>query len=494
MAAALYRPRQDAYVPAMRSWTLVWMVVGLAGSLVTMIYYAVLRRAAVSARERPARLAIGRARFIDGATIAELPENSVVRVRGTVRPLGAELRGPLGDRPCVYWRVTAAVQRFSERRGRYGYRHAYWQDSIDHSEGAPFALVDGSAECSVDPALATVSAGKPRVQVIQRGQAMPSRIAVMLAEQGVSLDEIRSETWRFEETMVAVDATVVVVGVGRRADRSLVHGERDYRASQATWVVLDGQELELLITDDKRLLRQGPEAVPTDLDPRERWQGRSVVAPEASLVPLDEYEAQLRGKRRLAWVGVVGGIAFVATAAVAIPAVLRAMRRSDQPTTLTEAQVETLRGLTQQHRVAAYRSDDDWRKALLARDALTQGDAACTRIAALPSDAPIPIATIGGELPPQSPRTTAMLRVLDALDAQFPSIGAEQFAEQRELASHPQVSPLEIWFEFTPESRTIIWLYDHDARRILCRGEPDALGTDRPDVVPRELGALRAVR
>lgn len=210
-----------------------WILVGLSGSLGPVIYYAWIRRAAVSARERPARLLIGRAKYIDGASLADLPENTVVRAKGQVRRLERELRAPIRGQPCVYWRITAAVQRFSERRGRYGQRHSYWQDMIDHSEGVPFVLADGASECSVDPALGTVSVGKPLIVQISRGQVIPSSLAVMLAEQRVSLDELRTETWRFEQTMVAIDASVVVVGAGRRVDRSSVQGERDYRAAQS---------------------------------------------------------------------------------------------------------------------------------------------------------------------------------------------------------------------------------------------------------------------
>lgn len=484
----------EATINGMPWWTLLWILLGLSGSLGPVIYYAVIRRAAVSARERPARLAIGRARFIPGMPLSEIPENTVVRVRGTVRQHTHELRGPLGDRPCVYWRVTAAVQRFSERRSRYGYRHAYWQDTIDHSEGTPFVLADGSGECAVDPALGTVSVGKPTIKVVHRGQALPSRMAVVLAEQGVSLDEIRGETWRFEETLVAVGANVVVVGAGRRADRSTGSGERDYRASQATWVVLDGQELELLVTDDKRLVQQGVQAAPTDLDPRERWQGRSVVTPEASLVPLDEYEAGLRSKRRLAWITVVGALAIGATVVFGVPAVLRAMRHEDPPDSLSPEQVEVLRDITQRHRVAAYRSDDVWREAVLARDQLPIGETRCTLLGGASKDAAIPIVQLDPDhLPPQSARTTEMVRILDQLDAGFPTVPAARFPEQLALANRPQVSPLELLLELGQGQGTVVWLYDHDANRIVCRGESDqsaAAGSGSSSL----FDSLRAVR
>ncbi len=473
--------------------TLLWIVLGLSGSLGPVIYYAWLRHSQRAAKQRHGRMLIGRAKHIDGSTVADIQEAAVVRVRGEVKHLERELKAPLSGRPCVYWRVQASVQRWSEPRGRYRTRQAYWQDTVDHSEGVPFVLADATGQCAVDPALGTAAIGTPKRLDVQRGQAMPSAMAVMLTDQQVTIDEIRGEVWRFEEQIVGVGQTVVVVGAGRRAQRTGVHGETNYRDSQAAWVVLDGNELELLITDDKKLMKQGPQAVATDLDPRERWQGRNVVAPEASLVPLDEYEASLKSKKKVAVIAVFGAIALGFTIVVGVPAIMRAMKGGPAPV-VTPEQLAALREITQGYRVAAYRSDDAWRTELADRESVTATTAACAPVTRLAKDAFLPVAVVerGGSLPAQSPRTTAQLAAIELIEPGFEKVSAEHYQDEVARATAARALPLDILFEIDGD-RTILYVYDHDAKRIVCKGEVNEK-LPRPNVMPPPLlGSLRAV-
>ena len=353
----------------------------------------------------------------------------------------------------------------------------------------------------LDPAPSSGAGGKASVRGgvrqrldVQRGQAMPSAMAVMLTDQQVTIDEIRGEVWRFEEQIVGVGQEVVVVGAGRRAQRSGVHGETTYRDPQATWVVLDGNELELLITDDNNLMKQGPQGVATDLEPRERWQGRNVVAPEASLVPLDEYEESLKSKAKAAKLAALGAIAVggVVALALGIPALLRAMKDSPDPI-VTPEQLVVLREITQSLRVGAYRSDDAWRTAFADRESVTATTAACTPLARLAKDAALPVAVVqrGGDLPAQSPRTTAQLAALELIEPGFAKVTADHYEEEVARATAARVLPLDILFEIDGE-RTILYLYDHDARRIACKSEVNEK-LPRPNELPAgQLGSLRA--
>lgn len=474
-------------------WTFLWIVVGLSGSLGPVIYYAWLRHSQRAAKHRHGRMLIGRAKHIDGVPVADIQEAAVVRVRGEVTQLERELRAPLSGRPCVYWRVQASVQRWSEPRGRYRTRQAYWQDTVDHSEGVPFVLSDGTGQCAVDPTLGTAAIGTPKRVDVQRGQVMPSAMAVMLTDQQVTIDEIRGEVWRFEETIVGVGQSVVVVGAGRRAQRAGVHGETSYRDPQATWVVLDGNELELLITDDNKLVKQGPRAAATDLEPRERWQGRTVVAPEASLVPLDEYEAKLKNKKKVALIAVFGAIALGVTVVVGVPAIMRAMKGAPAAV-VTPEQLAALRDITQSERVAAYRSDDAWRSALEDRESVTVTTADCAPLATLAADDYLPVAVVerGGVLPAQSPRTTAQLARIEPLEAGFAKVTAEGYLAEVERAKAARALPLDILFEIDGDE-TILYLYHHDAGRIVCKSVV-AEKLPRPNALPPKLlGSLRAV-
>jgi len=473
--------------------TVLWILLGVSGSLGPVLYYAWLRHSQRAAKQRHGRMLIGRAKHIDGVTIAEVQEAAVVRVRGEVKQLERELKAPLSGRPCVYWRVQASVQRWSEPRGRYRTRQAYWQDTVDHSEGVPFVLADGSGNCAVDPALGTAAIGTPKRLDVQRGQVMPSAMAVMLTDQQVTIDEIRGEVWRFEEQIVGVGQTVVVVGAGRRANRTGTHGESNYRDAQATWVVLDGSELELLITDDKKLLKQGPQGVPTDLDPRERWQGRNVVAPEASLVPLDEYEASLKGKKKFALVAVFGAIALGVTLVVGVPAIMRAME-SKPAAKVTPEQLAALRDRAQAARVSAYRSDDAWREVMREREQVKTTDAPCKQVTQLSKDAAIPVGVVerGDGVGAQSARTVAQIAVLDRIEPGLANVKAEDYEAAVLRAKGAILPPLDILFEIDGD-RTILYLYDHDAKRIVCKSEvPEKL--PRPnELAPAMLGSLRAV-
>ncbi len=474
-------------------WTFLWIVLGLSGSLGPLVYYTWLRHAQRAAKQRHGRMLIGRARHIDGAAIADVQDASVVRVRGKVKQLERELKSPLTGRPCVYWRVQASVQRWSEPRGRYRTRQAYWQDTVDHSEGVPFVLADGSGECAVDPSLGTAAIGTPKRLDVQRGQAMPSAMAVMLTDQQVSLDEIRSEVWRFDEQIVGVGQDVVVVGAGRRAQRTSVHGETSYREPQATWVVLDGNDLELLITDDKKLMRQGPAGVPTDLDPRERWQGRTAVTPEMSLVPLDDYEASLKGKKRFAMIAVFGVIALGLTAVFGVPAILRAMKGTP-PAEIQPEQLAALRAITQEYRVSAYRSDDAWGAAISAREEVIASAAPCAALAKLPAGAMVPIGTLtpSQRRLSQSPRTAEQLAVLEALEAEFPKLTADQYQDAVARATAARALPLDLVLDVDGD-RASYFLYDHDAKRIVCRSEPGDPPPRATELPSSMLGTLRAV-
>ncbi len=474
-------------------WTFLWIVVGLSGSLGPIVYYAWLRHSQRAAKHRHGRMLIGRAKHIDGVPVSDIQEAAVVRVRGEVKQLERELKGPLSGRPCVYWRVQVSVQRWTEPRGRTRTRQAYWQDTIDHSEGVPFVLADGTGQCAVDPNLGTAAVGAPKRVDVPRGHIMPSAMAVMLTDQQVSIDEIRREVWRFEETIVGVGQSVVVVGSGRRAQRAGVHGETSYRDPQATWVVLDGSELELLITDDKKLMKQGPQAVPTDLEPRERWQGRTVVAPEMSLVPLDEYEAKLKNKKKVAVMAVFGAIALGVTVVVGVPAIMRAMKGSP-PAVVTPEQLAALREITQSERVAAYRSDDAWRTALEDRDNVMATTADCAPLATLAADDYLPVAVVerNGALPPQSPRTTSQLAAIEPLEAGFATVAAEGYAAEIKRAAAARALPLDVLFEVDGE-KTNLYLYSHDARRIVCKGVVDEKLPRSNALPPKLLTSLRAV-
>jgi hypothetical protein len=428
-------------------------------SLGTAIYVAIMQWRNKAANLRPARQLIDRARFVAGMPIGEAREASVVRVVGSVKA-ASPLVAPISCKPCVWWGVQVAVRRSMGAGIR---RTNYWQGLLDLSEGAPFAVADGSAECLVDPALATMSTAQTHARVILRGRPMPSSIAVFLTANGLSLDELRDESFAIEEMILAPDTKVVVVGAGRLVQRGAVQGEADYRASQATWMSFDAQELELLVTDNRRLVAHAPAADPTPLDPRDIWEPRVQAAKDsASSISVDEYEGVLRAKQRLARITVIGALVLVVGSAIGIPKLL-AWQRETAPTTLADSELESLHDLTQHQRVTMYRSDDAWIRAMGDRWNITTGSAPCPA-----GDVPVTTIADGGSLPPQSPRTDAMLRQLDALDARVFTAANGMYLPLFYEITRTQVSARDALIE-GPHA----WLYDHDQNRIICAGDVD---------------------
>jgi hypothetical protein len=107
----------------------------------------------------------------------------------------------------------------------------------------------------------------------------------------------------------------------------------------------------------------------------------------------------------------------------------------------------------------------------------------------------IPIAVIArdGELPQVSARTSAIIRELDKLDARFESIETARYEEELAIANVVHVSPFDLLLETDQDDHAILWLYDHDARRIVCRGELNAhMATGV--LAPGALASLRATR
>jgi hypothetical protein len=87
----------------------------------------------------PIRHALGEAKQV---SIAEAPENAVVRIVGQVVE-GETLVAPLTGRRCVYYVATLEEYRSS---GRFG-----WNERVREIRGVQFAVDDGTGRAIVDP-------------------------------------------------------------------------------------------------------------------------------------------------------------------------------------------------------------------------------------------------------------------------------------------------------------------------------------------------------
>lgn len=171
-------------------------------------------------------------------------------------------------------------------------------------------------------------------------------------ERGGTLDEVRGKV-HFVELRDTKGTVLAILSSARGKDAQRVTdlvGAFDPVPPAKLAGTLKTRGYLPLTSTGKKLMKQGPQAVATDLEPRERWQGRNVVAPEASLVP----------KR-------------------------------------------------------------------------------------------------GGELPGQSPRTSAQLALIDPLEAEFPRVAVDHYQEEVGRATAARALPLDILFEIDGD-HTILYV------------------------------------
>ncbi len=459
------------------------------------------------------------ARAIPLMSVADAGEATIVRLVGEVKEHDRSLVSPIGGARCVYWEVVLC-----EHRG-VGVSQS-WEPISQQSEAISFVLADVSGHVLIDPSLAIMSLGGTETRIFNPGEMLPQGVATFLAASGWSIDDMRRRRSpiRFDETMLAIGRRVAAVGAGCTVDRHGRNRDLDYRAPPATWLLLDGRNAELLISDAKPLLRS---ATRVDASAAKLWprsvgpgllaapgigtgSGRWVGGPED--VGPDEFEARLRRRSHLAraasfvTIGLIG-IVLVKTAF----ALGLARLWTPSAPMLTEQQRTTLRDESDRQRVRAYRSDDAWRAALRTRRRATNASAdQCPATAVLEQqrarsfkdsfseaspDAPFPLFRIDpdSEPPLKSPRTNAILAALDTVAKLLATAHANEYETLRARLLETHVVPVDIVVELDrgPDGiRVWAWAYDHAEGRIVCSGDRD-FPTDNLD--PTTAGFASAI-
>ncbi len=445
------------------------------------------------------------ARAIPLTSAADAREATVVRLVGEVKEHDRSLVSPIGGARCVYWEAV-----LYEHRG-VGVSQS-WEPIAQHSEAISFVLADASGHILIDPSLATMSLGGTETRIFNPGELLPQGVATFLAASGWSIDDMRrrGSPIRFDQTMLAIGRRVAAVGAGSTVDRHGGDGDLDYRSPPATWLLLDGRNAELLISDAKPLLRG---AARVDESAAKLWPrsvGSGLAAPVTGTgsgrwvggpkdVGPDEFEARLRRRSHLARAASVVTIGLIGIVLVKIAFALGLARLwTTSAAMLTEQQRTTIRDEIDRQRVAAYRSDDAWRAALRTRRRPTSASAdPCPATAVLKQqlarsfkdsfseaspDAPFPLVPIGpdGEPPLKSPRTNAILAALDAVAQLLATAHANEYETLRARLMEAHVVPVDIVVELDRGPDRIhvwAWAYDHAAGRIVCTGNGDFPGT-----------------
>jgi hypothetical protein len=424
------------------AWRLMFWAVVVAIVLVRMYVVARSKRMHQALEDRATDDLIERARTLPAVAIGQLPEGQVARVLGEVRAIET-LIAPLDKRACVSWRVMVSTLTTAEG--------AQWELVSEHTEDTLFVLADATGECCIDPTTAAFGLHGGRTRTFKRGQALPSEVAAYCVERGLSLDDLRSKSIYIVEQILPVGARISVTGIGQRVARTMAN-ERDYRASEPTWIVMTAREVDLLVSNAKPLL----DAKATRKGEAE-WPGLRRAKGEA---PDDDFERRMIASRRrrqrvmtLVPLGILGAIGFFM--------ILDHVRKST-PDVMTEAQRSELLAAVDKVRVGAYRSDDGWREALGKRRGAI-GDGACPEA----KDAASTEVTERGELPLQSGRTDVVLARVKELETEIAVAKGSQYTALRDRIASLVFPRFDILLEIDGDLARA-YVYDHETRVIVC--------------------------
>ncbi len=463
--------------------------------------------------EQHARALARRARSIPWRSVADAPEATVVRLAGEVKVHEDALTAPITGARCAYWLVVVY-----QHRG-VGVSQS-WEQLAQHSDHTSFVLADSSGEMLVDPASATVSVCARKTKIINPGEAVPEKVAALLVERDWSIEDIRrrDRPIRVDEMALVFGTNVAVIGAGTSVARG-ERKERDYRSTAPTWLALSGGGAELLISDARPLLRRSL-GIAGAAEEWARSGGAAERPVDASGGDVDEFEGKLRRRARLVR-AVLIAVLVIAAVRIAFALGLSRLWTKAPPEKqlvpmLSEQQRATLRDEIDRRRVATYRADDEWRLALQTREQVTGASPdACAQTAVLDKhlprsfknsfsvaepDAPFPLVAIeaGEALPVASPRTKALVAVLDTLERSISTARADEYETLRPRVMAPPDTTVDVLVELAREGERVrvrAWLYDHQLRRIVCAGESRLAAAElNPQTAGFASGALDSLR
>ncbi len=188
-----------------------------------------------------------RLRKLPRTRIADLDENPLGKIIGTVAADGPVLEAPLTKRLCVYYALEIKKYEYKEE-----------STIVDDQRAVPFVLDDGSAHAHVDTETAQISATFDHAVRIVAGKETYAERR-LLAEWGLPIDGRVSLAYYLREATIELDQQICIVGAGVR---ELTPSPRDgdggvaYRDGTRTQLHLSGSErFPLVISDDPRVLK-----------------------------------------------------------------------------------------------------------------------------------------------------------------------------------------------------------------------------------------------
>lgn len=178
-------------------------------------------------------------------SIADMPESTIGKISGRVRPLAKTLlEAPLTGRLCVYYEACVDVMMGATRL----------RTIVIEKEGMRFQLEDDTGRAQIDPAHARISTGIDSIN-FSTLRLQSERQSELLVRHNI--DQMRvpgADGLRYRESVLECDERVAVVGGGIR-ERDLEATPDNYRDIMATRLCFYGTEkYPLYISDDPRSL------------------------------------------------------------------------------------------------------------------------------------------------------------------------------------------------------------------------------------------------
>jgi hypothetical protein len=176
--------------------------------------------------------------------IADLPEDTLGRVCGTARPLGAALEAPLSHRPCVCYVVEVTQATRNSTRLLF-----------TETKGVPFVIEDKSGRAIIDPTGAQFALGfDGSGDTDMFDPATPDEEALLARHGHRSESFMGIKNLAFHESVIEVGERVAVVGSGVREPDPDAPPASAYRAGSPTRLRLTSSaRFPLLISDDPKL-------------------------------------------------------------------------------------------------------------------------------------------------------------------------------------------------------------------------------------------------
>lgn len=195
-----------------------------------------------------------RLRKVQEYRLADLPEDTIARIKGTVRPIGDRLlTAPLSGRPCVYY--SAVVLLNTHLINLQGEDSPPFEKVLAKEQSVvPFLLEDGAQRAFIDARGAEMfCAYDHRTESKALFDATAVQHAILARNRSLDLDWWNVKSIEYVEGVIAPGEPIVVLGGGTSEPDPDAQGSGGYRESSRTrFRFASTKRFQLVVSDDPK--------------------------------------------------------------------------------------------------------------------------------------------------------------------------------------------------------------------------------------------------